>query len=306
MHHKKFVLTTLLITVIMIIALALFVNYSVTSHPLYMKSQKKIVESKKNSEIVFVGDSSLGYGLDEVYFSELVKGRTVSNLSLTAGGHSLAATYNMIRQTLKHNKNVKFIIIMQTPSVWSTSFVEGGYYSTLNGLDSKEVIKRHFIEDQFSEFKYKYLNINSIFETYTQKQKNKRAKKRAIKTYKNGKKDIYKEMEINKYVHKLGKIGATKEIEIEMIDNLVKDKNIKVIYVQGTLHYQLSKKYNKNIKRQHEILKRLKNIKFIEQYLYPKNHNMGTTLNHVDATYKKTSTKFYFHLLEKYLENKTL
>jgi hypothetical protein len=285
----------------MIIALALLVNYSVTTHPLYIKSQKRVVESKQNSEIVFVGDSSLGYGLDEVYFSKLMKGKSVSNLSLTAGGHSLAATYNMIRQTLKNNNNVKFIIIMQTPSVWSTGFVEGGYYSTLNGLNSDEVIKQHFIEDKLSQFRYKYLNINSIFETYTQKQKNKKAKNRPLRTYKNGKKDIYKEMKIDKYIHKLGKIGATKEAEIKMIDNLIKDKNIKVLYVQGTLHYQLSKKYAKNIKKQHKILKKLKNIQFIENYLYPKNYQMGTTINHVDASYKRTSTEFYFHILKKYL-----
>ena len=304
MTSKKFVITTLTFTLMTTISLSLLVNYSVTTHPLYLKSQERIIDSKQNSEIVFVGDSSLEYGLDAPYFSELTQGRSVSNLALTAGGHSLAGTYNMIRQTLKHNKKVKFIIIMQTPSVWSTKFVEGGYYSTLNNLNSKEVIKLNFIEDEFSNFRYSYLNINSILETYTQKQKNKRAENRPPKTYKNGKKDIYKEMQINKYIHKLGKIGKTKEIEIKMIDNLIKDKNITVLYVQGTLHYQLSKKYAHIIERQHKIIRELKNIQFIESYLYPKNHQMGTTLNHVDESYKKISTEFYFNILKKYLKNK--
>lgn len=301
MHNKKFVLMTLFITLIMIVCLSLLVNYSITTHPLYVQSQKKIIESKKNSEIVFVGDSSLEYGLDEIYFSKLMKGKSVSNLALTAGGHSLAATYNMIRQTLKNNKEVKTIIIMQTPSVWSTEFVEGGYYSTLNNLDSTEVINLNFIKDGFSHFKYSYLNINSIFETWTQKQKNKNAKNKVLKTYKNGKKNVYEEMRINKYIHKLNKIGKTKIAEIEMIDNLVKNKNIKVLYVQGTLHYQLAKKYTENIKKQHHILKKLKHIVFIETYLYPRNHQMGTTLNHVDESYKKDSTKFYFDILKPYL-----
>ncbi len=304
MTSQKFVIATLILTLIITFSLSLLVNYSVTTHPLYLKGQERVVDSKQNSEIVFVGDSSLEYGIDASYFSKLAK-QSVSNLALTAGGHSLAGTYNMIRQTLKNNKNVKTIIIMQTPSVWSTKFVEGGYYSTLNELDSEEVIKLHLIKDNFSRFKYSYLNINSILETYTQKQKNKRAKNRPIKTYKNGKRDIYKEMKIDKYIHKLGKIGKTKEIEIEMIDNLFEDKNkkIKVLYVQGTLHYQLSKKYANSIKNQHKIIRKLKNIHFIEKYLYPKNNQMGTTINHVDESYKKTSTKFYFNILKEYLEN---
>ena len=301
MNSKKFIIRTLLLTLGLTLSLSLLVHYSITTHPLYLKSQKRIVESKKNSEIVFVGDSSLGYGLDEKYFSKLMGGRTVSNLSLTAGGHSLVGTYNMIRQTLKHNKQVKFIIIMQTPSVWNRGFVEGGYYSTLNGLDSKEVIRLKFIEDEFSSFKYNYFNINSILDTWIQKQKNRKAKNRPIQTYKNGKRDIIQEMKIDKYIQKFRKIGKTKRDEISMIDDLVKDKGIKVIYLQGTLHYQLAKKYAKSIEEQHTILRGLKNIIFIEKYLYPKNNQMGTTVNHVDESYKKTSTEFYFNILKEYL-----
>ena len=48
--------------------------------------------------------------------------------------------------------------------------------------------------------------------------------------------------------------------------------------------------------------KKLKNINFIEEYLYPSNENMGETENHVDISYKLKSTEFYYSILKDYIK----
>ena len=52
-----------------------------------------------------------------------------------------------------------------------------------------------------------------------------------------------------------------------MIDDYLKNKNIKVLYVQGILHYELYLKYSVVINKQHELIKKPKNINFIKEYL---------------------------------------
>ncbi|MBN2783151.1 MAG: hypothetical protein JXQ66_07930, partial [Campylobacterales bacterium] len=234
----------------------------------------------------------------EKLFSDLIGLKTL-NLSLTADAHSFGATYNMIRHTIKNNKDVKYIIIMQTPMIWHKEFVVGGYCSTLGDLNSDKVIELNFI-DRFECFKFNYLNISEVYTSMKQKAVDQIRQNHQIPTYKNGGRDIFKEINNNKYAS-LSKIGKTKIDEIKMIDKYLEDKSVKVLYIQGTLHYQLSEKYKEAIAKQQEILKGLKNITFVEKYIYPKNEVMGNSENHVDISYKDESTRFYFNALREYI-----
>jgi len=295
---KKFIKIVFGLSIVVISTMTQIIYYTTTHNSLYELSQKRINEVKNsNAEIVFIGDSSLGAGLDEKYFEKL-SGKTTINLSTTAGAHNLSGSYNMIRHTIKNNKDVKLIVIMQTPFVWYKDFAIGGYCSTLNDLDFGKEIDLKLIE-KLDCIKFKYLNLASISE-YIQMKKANEAHNNEVKTYKNDGRNIV--VEVRNGLHsKINNIGKTKIDEIKLIDEYVKNKNIKVVFIQGSLHEEIAKKYNSIIVEQQRILKSMENIIFVEEYLYPKNENMGDTENHVDISYKKESTYFYFEALKKFI-----
>jgi len=321
MNNKKFVLTVCLIVVVLIISLSQFINQATVNHVLYKLSQKHIKQSNKKNEIVFIGDSSLGTGINSAYFSKLSKMK-VSSLPLSAGGHNLGATYNMIRHVVNNNNELKALVIMQAPSIWNEDFNLPGFCSTLNDLDSIEAKKLKLI-GSYDCFKFHYFNIRAIYDAYRQnkaeskRQENRKQRKEkkisnetqnnekennlitTVKTYKNNGVDIKLELKLNIH-NRLNIIAKSKESEINMIDRYLENKNVKVLYLQGTLHNQLALKYSNSIKRQHAILKKLKNIIFIEKFLYPKNENMGDAENHVDTSYKSKSTEFYYDAIKEF------
>ena len=62
-------------------------------------------------------------------------------------------------------------------------------------------------------------------------------------TYKNGLLNINEELNNNKYIdYEL--INSSKNKEFKMLDDYLQDKNVKVFYIQGTLHYDLYQKYS--------------------------------------------------------------
>ena len=294
MSNKSFLKLFFILSIIttLILFYLSFLGYSKDN--LVIKSKERVEQTKDNSQIVFVGDSSLEYGLDEKYFSELTN-KKVSNLALTAGAHNLSGTFNMIRNVIKNNEKVEYIVIMQNPSIWSHDFSEGGYCSTLDSLHNEEVINNTFIYE-FECFRYKYMNIKFIKKAF---KKTKERKKQEYK-YKDGSLNIHEKLSNNEFTE-YEKIDSLKQKEIKMIDDYLENKNIKVFYVQGTLHEEVYWKYSEMIKMQHDILKKLKNITFIEEYLYPSNENIGDTENHVDESYKLKSTEFYYSILKNYI-----
>ena len=160
MSNKLFLKLFFILSILSAIVLFYLSYIGYSKDKLVIKSQARVEKSKNSSKVVFIGDSSLEHGLDEKYFSKLVN-KNVSNLALTAGAHNLSGTFNMIRNVIKNNKNVEYIIIMQNPSIWQSGFSEGGYCSTLDELTNDEVIERNFMEI-FGCFKYKYMNVKLI------------------------------------------------------------------------------------------------------------------------------------------------
>lgn len=304
MKYKSFILFSLIWVGMSILILSIFVHYAVLNNPLFQQSQQRVSESRIGAEIVFIGDSSLGEGLNEGLFEEL-SGMKTTNLSLTSRAHNFAATYNMIRHTLDNNPKVKYIVIMQSPLAWNYNFATLGYCSTLDRLDSKMAIEFGFI-NRFTCFTHEYMDLSQISTTWKQQQRGYKGNNEipngnvVHKTYRNGGKNIFKEMEQNRF-YQLGTISADVKSQFTMIDTYLEQKNVTVLYVQGSLHQDLAKKYVSTIAQQHEIIKKLKNITLIEHYLYPKNSNMGDTPSHVDISYKDTATEYYFSILKPYL-----
>ena len=300
MKYKKFISLFFCLAFSIVFAISQIIYISTINNPLYVLSELRVSEAQNSdAEIVFLGDSSLGACIDKNYFAELTNGIKVANLSTSADAHNLSCTYNLLRHTIENNKNVKLIVIMQTPMVWYKDFVLGGYCSTLSGLDFGKEIDYHLV-DKTDCFKFHYSNLSAILESATMRRRQ-ATNITDTRTYRNGGRDIKKELSDGMHSH-IKKIGNTKQLEVELIDGYASGLNAKVVYVQSTLHAEIAKQYSDVIAKQQQILKGMKNIAFIEKYLYPENKNMGDTENHVDDSYRKTSTEFYFSILKPYID----
>lgn len=91
------------------------------------------IQTKSSSEIVFLGDSSLGNAIDAAYLSDRT-GKPVINLALT-GAYGYGGTYNMLRRTLAH-WHPELIVVMQTPDMLQRSQIHEGFIHTaINSTD---------------------------------------------------------------------------------------------------------------------------------------------------------------------------
>jgi hypothetical protein len=297
MTDKKFFLLFLLLSSFCLIIMSASVFYALTIHPLHIKGQARIQQSQSDFEIAFVGDSSVEWAIDADLFEEL-SGFKTQNLGLTAEGHNFSGTYNIIRHLLNRpSGKPKYIIIMNSLTAWDNEFEIGGYCATLNQLTSQPALAAGLIE-KWDCFKFKYLNlkqismtINQLYYDYSQ------SNNLENKTFRNG--GITWEYVVeSKVLQNLGKIGATKVTELKVLDQQLIGSDVKVIYLQGPLHNQVANLFDNALSSQHDILRNLKNIEFIEHYLYPPNEDMGNSISHVSPEVKEEVTKFYFNLLE--------
>jgi hypothetical protein len=88
--------------------------------------QLKKIEHLKKADIVFVGDSSLGNGIDAKYFTDL-SGLTTANLALS-GSYGLGGSLNMIHRVLKNGDHPKAVVIMQSITTMTKSHAFAGYF----------------------------------------------------------------------------------------------------------------------------------------------------------------------------------
>jgi len=300
MTDKKFVLSFLLLSSFCLILMSASVFHALTLHPLYIKGQDRIQQSQSDFDIAFVGDSSVEWAIDADLFGKL-SGLKTQNLGLTAEGHNFSGTYNIIRHLLNRpSGRPKYIIIMNSLTAWDNEFEIGGYCSTLNQLSSQPVLAAGLIE-KWDCFKFKYLNLKQIWMTINQLYYDySQSNKSENKTFRNG--GITWESVIESTVlRNLDTIGASKVAELKMLDQHLNHSDVKVLYFQGPLHNQVANLFDDTLSQQHTILKNLKNIKFIEHYLYPSNNDMGNSISHVSPQVKDVVTTFYFTALERQL-----
>lgn len=298
MGFKKWFSFVSVVTVLLLVSLGSLVYFSTTHNILYQRGQKQLeaIVNNPDVEVVLLGDSSLGNGVNNELFAKLIE-KKILNLSTTGGGHNLAATYNLLRHVLNDLHHVQTIIIMQTPSVYGHDFLLGGYFSTLGDLDSKVPFQQHLLT--YKDFMaFYFINLNSITEYLTMREVQKKHTNAEPLTFKNGK----LKRPMNKLQTEYLKIGETKAAELKMIDDLLAERNITTVYIQGSLHHDVYNRYHEIIDRQQALIKKtFKHITFIETYLYPQNENMGNSIDHVDKSYKDTATKFYYKHLKKYI-----
>lgn len=135
--RRHFVIVTVLATALFSVAAMInfyryFINRDLSVNGQILAYQLAKLQHAAAMDTIFVGDSSLGNGLDAAYFDHLAGTRSM-NLALT-GSHHFAGTLNMIRRVLDQGGAVKRIVVMQSLWVWQGASSYDGYIQTAGGF----------------------------------------------------------------------------------------------------------------------------------------------------------------------------
>lgn len=260
--------------------------------------QMEKLHNTDDIELIVVGDSSGGNGIDAAYLSEL-SGLTSANLTLN-GSFGLIGPYNMIRHALQTQPDLEVVLIINTPDTWSREFNEEAYLSTLYELphiDFYSVFSGKYYQDSFKHlFNPKeilwYIQYK-LYGTFKLKAIENDYIKQADVKYSNGSRIYEDEAKI------ISSATEWKQLRIfELIGELCINNKLTCIFVNGPMHERL---YHDNRDYIQNILIQVKNtdgITVLETiFTYPE-EKMGDSEDHVDPQYKNENTKVYFENIE--------
>ena len=251
---------------------------------LILSYQKKKIASTENIEIIFLGDSSLGNGLNTKVFTNLSDKKTL-NLALTEI-YGFAGQYNLLREAYKNNKNsLKKVFIINSISFFDNSLEEEAFFISSNSfydiLHSSNIFKFSFNYIKYM-IKYVIMGKEDGYETFLSKN---------IKNdyiVQSDKKDlIYKKnLEIIDYKKK------TKFLKL--INDFCKKNNIDLYTVVGPLYdktYIDNRKIFENLLKDFQIVFKKLNIPFIKDIILLNNSQIGDFYTHSNYNYKNELTK---------------
>ena len=107
---------------------------------LYQYQLKKL-DSKRQVDIVFIGDSSLGNAIDAAQVAKK-SGKSAVNLALT-GAYGYGGTYNMLRR-VSAAWHPEIVIIMQTPAMMMRPHDHKGFIHT--AMSAADIIRAPLVE----------------------------------------------------------------------------------------------------------------------------------------------------------------
>ncbi len=256
------------------------------------------LQNTNDIELIVVGDSSGGNGIDAAHLSEL-SGLTSANLTLN-GSFGLIGSYNMIRHALETQPDLEVVVIINTPDTWSREFNEEAYLSTLYELphiDFYSVFLGKYHQDSFKHLfnpkeivwyiqyqLYGTLKLKDIENDYIKQADEKYSN--GGRTYEDGASIISSEVN-------------WKHLRIfELTGELCDSHKLTCIFINGPMHERF---YDENSEAIHTILAKIKNtdgITVIDTiFTYPE-EKMGDSEDHVDPQYKNENTKVYFESIE--------
>jgi len=135
-----------------------YVNRDLSVNGPILAYQLAKLDQALDVDTVFVGDSSLGNGLDAAYFDQLV-GTCSLNLALT-GSHHFSGTLNMIRRALASSRKIRQVVVVQSLWVWGGASSYDGYVSTVGGFWSVPgdlIVNLRLVR----QFLFKHLDVRS-------------------------------------------------------------------------------------------------------------------------------------------------
>lgn len=267
---------------------------------LYRYQLKKIQINQINtsSEILFVGDSSLGNAVDANLFTKLSHRKTL-NLALT-GSYGYAGSFNMVRRALQDLKiHQVFVVhtldILQRPTSYEGYLYTMLYPNDISHLTTGEVFN---LGNSFLNIIFSGSNLEKIWNSYQSK---------------NVSDSIREDLKANDYVVQNSKKKASLHLDpiqgslnkdefrfLVKLNNLCKKSKVKLIYVHGPIAMvvrQSSQSYIQEVNQ--ELAKR--GISYIPDVIEIKPQNLGDEIDHVAPKAKPIYTHRYFQLLKSYL-----
>jgi hypothetical protein len=263
-----------------------------TNYLIYNYQRKKI-EDTTNLENIFLGDSSLGNAIDIDYFNAHNGNKSI-NLALNRI-YGFAGQYNLLREVIKKNRNIKKIFIVNSifflnsdsedESFFLTSKNFGDFFIARNKISFitysyKYWIKSLIVNYRYSENEYNNFFLKNINRDYIVQNKNLK----------------FSEMidEIN-----IKNIDYDKKyFYLKKIVSLCKDNGIDVFFFHGPLY---SSDYNKylDIIRSNKIFYEKLNIKYYPFFYKMKKDEIGDLPLHSNYKSKIIVTKAYINYLKK-------
>ena len=260
---------------------------------LILSHQKAKIKSKKNIEVIFLGDSSLGNAIDSETFSNL-SDKKILNLALTEI-YGFAGQYNLLRETYKNNKNsLKKVFIINSISFFDNSLDEEAFFISSNSyfdiLYSSNVFKFSF---NYLKYFLKYLFIN-------------KDEKYEIFMSENIKNDyIIQSDKKNLFYKKNSELLDYKKKTkfLKLINDFCKKNNIELFTITGPLYkktYVDNKKNFENLLNDINLVYKELNIPFINDLILLNNNQIGDFYTHSNYNYKNELTKRFFIKLKEY------
>tara|TARA_A100001015_G_C15043282_1_gene741413 strand:- start:237 stop:1226 length:990 start_codon:yes stop_codon:yes gene_type:complete len=269
----------------------------ITELDLYRYQMIKL-DSSKDVEMIFVGDSSLGNAIDAEYFSDL-SGIQTLNLALTGTSYGLLGSYNMIRHSVERQP-IKTAIIMQSLDIFSEKVSHIGYFHTLTGLVAPDEIPINI-----STYFDVYFNIGifyGIFKDWKSSNPNGMIAEVIDNDYiKQGPKMDLSSMdsEITQAEWQLDSIIKDRFVALKLIADYCKKNGINCIFTTSP-HLEQACKDNPDYIAKIMNLSISSGINTLpNQVCYPSSH-VGDSLNHVNKEVKRVYTELYYNKLQKY------
>jgi len=101
-----------------------------------LRYQSTKLERGGTVDTVFIGDSSLGNGIDSAHFDEL-SGRRSLNLALT-GMHGVEGSANMLKRALRLHPEIRNVVVVQTADMLQRPASPEGFLYSLDWAHWKE------------------------------------------------------------------------------------------------------------------------------------------------------------------------
>lgn len=308
MNARKFSIN-LIYAVFFILFFSFILNisdYNITNNDIIKHYQLDKINKEDFKEIntIIVGDSSGGNGFDSAYFDEL-SGLKSKNLCLT-GSWGIVGSLGIAKLALNQNQNIKNVIIIHTLDIWNRNFPKESFLElfplqdTLKNIDLTSVFSFYFNPKEIW-WHIKFIK-NDILQNNSKRQIDLSNDYilQGDKKYSNNKLFLNPNKNLNNIKLSLDKIN-----ELNLLDDFCKKNSLNCIFLNGPIHKELMQESDIfNIYLKTVIKSKFKYINFYPNIFEYENSKMGNSVDHIDTSYKKESTKNYFQLIENDLDYK--
>jgi hypothetical protein len=263
-------------------------NIPYTENDLLLTYQLDRLATSSPIDTLIVGDSSVGNAISEDMFSKST-GTHALNVALT-GSFGIEGSYNMIRQALRLNHPLKYIVIVQSLDIWRRPFAEQGVISTERGLPSCAF--RELCIHPLAMTKYIF-NPKQILWTL---QASFNPPELPID-------DAYRKQNEAQYGN--GGIAASdipalspiidpsKQEAVSLINQLCSTSHFVCVYLHGPLHEGVVAKSKSTIAAIDTLLETETALRVSPSVLELPNEDVGDSLDHASPAYKSKATLWY-------------